>query len=246
MKAWLVTSAVTFVPNNYDDFVLSMADCPQVAGLIVVDNRSWDIVLKSLLLVISGAAPGMGLQLLKNQFGKSLQSKKEQFQLQGKDVHVVSDLNSQQSLELIKSLQPDLLLNARTRSFFKKSLLAIPKIGCINIHHGLLPNQRGLMCDFWAHLLDTPAGFSIHQMTSKLDDGAILKVVEVPRSKNSYLDSIKRGSSAEAATAKEILLQLAEHKCIQGQENLKTENTVYRTNPTLKDLYKLRFKGIKI
>lgn len=246
MKTWLVTSAVTFVPNNYDDFVLSMADCDQIAGLIVVDNRSWDIVLKSLLLILSGAAPEMGMQLLKNQYGKSLKRKKEHFLSQGKNVHVVSDLNSPQSLDLIKSLQPDLLLNARTRSFFKKSLLSLPKLGCINIHHGLLPHQRGLMCDFWAHLLDTPAGFSIHQMTSKLDDGAILKVVEVPRSKNSYLDSIKRGSSLEAAAAKEILLQLAEHKCIQGQENLKTENTVYRTNPKLTDFYKLRFKGIKI
>ncbi|MBV2169532.1 MAG: hypothetical protein KUL82_12575 [Bdellovibrio sp.] len=246
MRTLLVTSAVTFVPKNYDGLVLPLAQNPHIEGLIVIDNRSWTIVATALLLILSAAAPRMGWQLLRNQFDDSIKRKKEAFTKAGKKVWIVHDINSPESLELIASLQPDLILNARTRSFFKKKLLAIPKMGCINIHHGLLPNQRGLMCDFWAHLLDTPAGFTLHEMTSKLDDGALLKVVEVPSDKKEYLKSLETGASLEARAAAEVLSQVATHGKIQGTENLKTDATVYRTNPRLRDFYRLRLRGVRI
>lgn len=246
MRTVLITSAVTFVPDNYDGFVLPMAQNPHVEGLVVVDNRSWNIVAQAILLLFSGAAPRMGLQLLVNHFDNSLARKQKAFEAQGKKVWVLKDLNSESAIQLLSSLAPDLILNARTRSFFKKNLLAIPRLGCINIHHGLLPNQRGLMCDFWAHLLGTSAGFSIHEMTSKLDDGSLLKVVEVPSSKKDYLESLKIGSALEAQAAGEVLERLATADKLNGYENPKTAATVYRTNPRLRDFYRLRLRGIRI
>lgn len=246
MKTLLVTSAVTFVPNNYDDFVAPCAQSPHIEGLIIIDNRSWDVIAKALILFLSGAAPRMGLHLLKNYFDDSIKRKKEFFAAQGKKVWVLADINSEESLNLVKSLQPDLLLNARTRSFFRKNLLSIPKLGCINIHHGLLPHQRGLMCDFWAHLFNTPSGFSIHEMTSKLDDGALLKVMEVPSDKKDYFATLKQGATMEAVAAAEVLSQIAALEKIQGQANTKTDSTVYRRNPSLKDFYRLRLRGTKI
>ncbi|MFV8249202.1 formyltransferase family protein [Bdellovibrio bacteriovorus] len=246
MRTLLVTSAVTFVPNNYDKLTLPLAQEPHIEALVVIDNRDWDIVIKALLLILSMAAPRMGLQLLKNFFDNSLKRKQQAYEAAGKKVYVVKDINSESSLALLERLQPDLILNARTRSFFKKKLLAIPKMGCLNIHHGLLPDQRGLMCDFWAHLLDTPAGFSIHEMTSKLDDGALLKVVEVPSDKKDYLQSLDLGASFEAKAASQILKEFASQGKIQGLENQKTERTVYRSNPRLRDFYRLRSKGVRI
>lgn len=246
MKTLLVTSAVTFVPDNYDDFVAPLAQSPHIEGLIIIDNRSWDVVASALFLFFSGAAPRLGWQLFKNYFGDSIEQKQNYFTQDKKKVWVVKDINSQESLDLIKSLEPDLLLNARTRSFFRKSLLSIPKLGCINVHHGLLPNQRGLMCDFWSHLFNTPSGFSIHKMTSKLDDGVLLKVVEVPSDKKDYLAALKKGASLEASAAAEVLTHIATAKEIQGQPNTKTNDTVYRRNPGLLDFYKLRFKGTKL
>lgn len=246
MNAWLVTSAVTFVPKNYDGLVLPLASDPRIQGLLVIDNRSWDIVLKALLLFLSGAAPRMGLQLLKNQFDNSLKRKIQAYKTAGKRVVVVKDINSPDTLELLKSLNLDLIINARTRSFFRKNLLSIPKMGCINIHHGLLPDQRGLMCDFWAHLYKTEAGFSIHEMTSKLDDGALLKVEVVPSDKKDYLASLEKGAELEAQAISNVLEKLENTRKIQGQENLKTTSTVYRSNPKITDFYRLRLRGTKI
>lgn len=246
MRALLVTSAVTFVPENYDDFVLPMAEIPEVIGLLVIDNRSWKILFQGLLLLITGAAPRMGWQIIKNHFGNSLERKRRAFEAQGKSFRIVSDINAAETLHLLQEMQLDLLVNARTRSLFKKPLLQIPKLGCINIHHGLLPHQRGLMCDFWAHFFATSSGFSIHQMTPKLDDGALLKVVEVPSDKKDYLASLKKGAGLEALTLKDLLKQIALQGSLSSIENKKTDETVYRRNPRLRDFYRLRFKGIKI
>ncbi|KHD87764.1 MAG: hypothetical protein OM95_12165 [Bdellovibrio sp. ArHS] len=246
MKTLVITSAVTFVPDNYDDLTFGLADNPFVQGLVVIDNRSADIYLKALLLMLSGAGPLMGWHLLKNSLDNSLSRKQQRYESVGKKVWVLKDVNSEESLNFLASLEPDVILNARTRSFFKKRLLAIPKIGCINIHHGLLPHQRGLMCDFWAHLQGTSFGFSLHEMTSKLDDGALLKVVEVPTDKKNYLESLKHAARLETTAANEVLAEIARTQKIQGIENTKTEQTVYRTNPRLIDFYKLRLQGIKI
>lgn len=246
MKTLLVTSAVTFVPHNYDKLTLPLAQEPHIEALVVIDNRSWDIVVKAMLLLLSFAAPRMGWQLLKNFFDDSLKRKQKAYEAAGKKVYVVKDINSEAALALLERLQPDLILNARTRSFFKKKLLSLPKMGCLNIHHGLLPDQRGLMCDFWAHLLNTPAGFSIHEMTSKLDDGTLLKVVEVPSDKKDYLQSLDLAASLEAQAASQILKEYASQGKIQGLVNQKTERTVYRSNPRLRDFYRLRSKGVRI
>lgn len=246
MRTLLVTSAVTFVPQNYDNLTLPLAKDPHIVALVVIDNRHFDIVLKALLLIVTLAAPAMGWQLLKNFFDNSLQRKQNTYQAAGKPVLIVKDINSKTALSQIKELTPDLILNARTRSFFKRELLAIPKLGCINIHHGLLPDQRGLMCDFWAHLHNTPAGFSIHQMTSKLDDGALLKVVEVPSDKKDYLGSLNFGATMEAQAASQVIASINAAGVVQGTANIKTEKTIYRSNPRLRDFYRLRIRGVRI
>jgi folate-dependent phosphoribosylglycinamide formyltransferase PurN len=237
---------VTFVPENYSQLVCGLADSPHIVGCMVIDNREWKMIAQGLALLLTGAAPRMGWQLLKNLLADALHLKQQSYQKAQKKFFIVSDLNSEEALTILRDEKIDLILNARTRTIFKKKLLETPKLGCINIHHGLLPDQRGLMCDFWAHLEKTPAGFSIHQMTPKLDDGAILKVVEVPSTKDNYLESILEGSRHEVWAAHEALGEIAKNGRVQGLENKKTETTIYRRNPTITDFFKLRFKGVKI
>lgn len=246
LRTMLVTSRVTFVPENYNRLVCGLAGSNHVVGCIVIDNRQWVIALQGLALWLTRAAPKMGAQLLRNLFFDTLQIKKNAYTNVGKSFHVVKDLNSEEALQILKSENIDLILNARTRTYFRKKLLAVPKYGCINIHHGLLPDQRGLMCDFWGHLEDTPVGFSIHQMTAKLDDGAILKVVELTAAKMDYMQTILLGSSAEVIASEEVLQKIADAGKVEGLANVKTSNTVYRTNPRVSDFTKLRRKGIEI
>ncbi len=245
-RALLVTSRVTFVPENYNQLVCGLAEAPHIVGCMIVDNRDWKMVLQGLALVLTGAGPRMGTQLLKNYFNDLLSRKESAYRNAEKKFFIVGDLNSEEALDILRRENIDLILNARTRTFFKKKLLATPRLGCINIHHGLLPDQRGLMCDFWAHLEKTPSGFSIHQMTSKLDAGAILKVVEVKTAKTDYLESIFHGSKQEVIAAKEALAEIAKAGAVSGIANSETEKTIYRSNPTILDFFKLKFKGTKI
>lgn len=245
LRVLLVTSRVTFVPENYNQFVCSLATNPSIVACMVVDNREKGILAQGLALLLSTAAPRLGVQLLSNFFKDRLDQKKSAYEKAGKKFFHVRDLNSDEAHEIMRREDIDLILHARTRTIFRKKLLETPRLGCINIHHGLLPNQRGLMCDFWAHLEGTPAGFSIHQMTPRLDDGKILKVCEVPKTQ-SYLGSLHAAAQAEVLAAAEVLAEIAHHQQLGGRENLKTEKTLYRKNPGLRDFFRLRAKGVKI
>ena len=59
----------------------------------------------------------------------------------------------------IRGQDIDLVINLRTRCIYRSEVLDASKLGCINIHHGLLPLYRGAMCDLFALSENRPAGF---------------------------------------------------------------------------------------
>lgn len=245
MKTIVMTSALTFVPDNYDGFVLPLAQSPHVTGLVVLENRGFVYFAQAVALIVTLAAPALGWSLLKNFFGGSLRRRRSAFEGAGKKVWVFNEPHSAECLELLQNENPDLILNARTRFIFRKKLLATPKLGCVNIHHGLLPDQRGLMCDFWAHLSGEETGFSIHVMTPKLDDGPIIKAVPVKTDQKDYLESLEKGARLEAQTCLSLLEEIARSGKIDGTPN-RSEKAVYRRNPGLADFYRMKRKGIRI
>ena len=245
MKTVLVTSSVTFVPENYDRMICEMANCADVVGLIVLNNKEPKMIFKALVLLITLSAPRLGLTLLKNYFGSSAMRRQKAYTKASKKIWTLENINSSEALKIISDEKIDLIINLRTRSIYKENILQAAKIGCINIHHGLLPEQRGLMCDFWAHLENSDYGFSIHQMTKKIDDGPILKVVNLGKPKNNYLSALLAGSEVEATACKEIIEQIKKNGFSFGQANQLTEKK-YRKNPSLMSGYQLQLKGIKI
>lgn len=245
MRTLIVTSSLTFVPENYDRMICSVIDHPSVIGIVVLDNRSASFLLKASALILTLSAPRLGWTLLKNYFGSSLKRRQKICSQHNKKIWILKDINSEEALNLLQAEKVDLLLNARTRFIFKKSILSQPSLGCINIHHGLLPEQRGLMCDFWAHLEDQDFGFSIHQMTTKIDDGPILQVVKVQGDRKDYLNSLLRASEIEAQETKKLLDQISEDKSFKIITNTSSQVT-YRKNPSLWDAYRLRRKGVKL
>lgn len=245
MRTVLVTSSLTFVPENYDRMVCEMASCDDVVGLIVLNNKKPKMILKALMLMITMSAPRLGLTLLKNYFGSSSSRRRKAYIKTGKKIWNLENINSLEAVKIISDENIDLMINSRTRFIYKENILQSAKIGCINIHHGLLPEQRGLMCDFWAHLENNDYGFSIHQMTKKIDDGPILKVVNLGKPKNNYLDAILAGSEIEAQACKDIIEQIKKEGLISGQRNQLT-SVKYQKNPSLISGYKLQLKGIKV
>ncbi|UCC95696.1 MAG: hypothetical protein JSW40_02835 [Candidatus Omnitrophota bacterium] len=84
-----------------------------------------------------------------------------------------NDLNKPEYIERIKKFEPDLILCNFSQVVSKKFLDAA-KIGCINTHYSLLPENRGREPLFWTLLNGGAAGVTIYKMTENVDAGAII------------------------------------------------------------------------
>jgi methionyl-tRNA formyltransferase len=86
------------------------------------------------------------------------------------------DLASDESfVAQMAALAPDLVVVASYGQFLKKNLLAIPRLGTINVHPSLLPKYRGASPIQWALANgDVETGVSVLTVTPKMDAGDLL------------------------------------------------------------------------
>ena len=81
----------------------------------------------------------------------------------------------------MEKIQPELIVVAAFGQFLPKTLLELPKFGCINVHASLLPQYRGAAPIHYAILKgEKEAGVTIMQMDVGMDTGAMLSKVSVP------------------------------------------------------------------
>ncbi len=101
--------------------------------------------------------------------------------LHGIPVITPDNPNTAEVLEQIRALQPDFLFSFYYREMFKRELLEIPKHGALNMHGSLLPKYRGRVPVNWAIIKgETETGATLHYMTEKPDNGAVLAQQAVP------------------------------------------------------------------
>ncbi len=84
------------------------------------------------------------------------------------------------TIEIVKKLNPDLIIVMAYGKILPKDILDLPPFGCINIHVSLLPRWRGAAPI--EHSLmsgDKETGISIIQLIEKLDAGPIIKQKKV-------------------------------------------------------------------
>ena len=78
--------------------------------------------------------------------------------------------------ETLAGLHADIMVVAAYGLLLPKSVLAAPRLGCINVHPSLLPRWRGAAPIPWAILAgDRQTGVTIMQMTEGLDSGPVLR-----------------------------------------------------------------------
>ncbi len=182
MKILLVTSEVTFVPENYNLFLenffseLSSEKDIQIE-LAVLKNNSHRLTLQGLAMMAMGAK-NIGFHLLRNCIRARFNDRLPITNKFAIRLTTFDGPNTQEFLDFIKNENIDLVINARTRFIYKQKVLKAPKLGCMNIHHGILPDFRGTMCDLWALYENRPTGFTIHMMEKKIDTGKIIRVKE--------------------------------------------------------------------
>ncbi len=74
-----------------------------------------------------------------------------------------------------KKLGADIILVGSWGEKFKKSVLELPKLGCVNCHPALLPQNRGPNPYFWAiYQGKSRTGVTFHLMDENFDTGKIL------------------------------------------------------------------------
>ncbi|MGB5397567.1 MAG: methionyl-tRNA formyltransferase [Gammaproteobacteria bacterium] len=84
-------------------------------------------------------------------------------------------LKSEAEQQQLAALNPDLMIVTAYGLLLPEAVLAIPRLGCINIHASLLPRWRGAAPIQRAILAgDTTTGITIMQMDVGLDTGAML------------------------------------------------------------------------
>ena len=115
--------------------------------------------------------------------GRSLQAsavKRRALEL-GIDVHQPPSFKTPDALELLRSLELDVLIVVAYGLILPTAVLAAPRLGCFNIHASLLPRWRGAAPIQRALLAgDAVTGVTIMRMEAGLDTGPMLIVRETP------------------------------------------------------------------
>ncbi|MGM0601386.1 MAG: formyltransferase family protein [Candidatus Rifleibacteriota bacterium] len=249
MRIVYVTSDVTYVRDNYLsllDKVTERDSLPansEVAAVILLK-----IPLKLLFKHIVGlqliGAPGVSLALLRNLLKAHINDPRVKLlEEKGLEIFRCKSVNKPEALDFLAQKQPDLIVNMRTRNIYKNKVLELPTIGCINIHHGLLPENRGTMCDLWAWIENRPVGFSVHWMNEKIDDGDILARCPIDTSGcKSYIEIPWRSSQREAQCLLECIERINREGRFVGIPN-RTDKINYTRTPTPEVIKRVRRSG---
>lgn len=100
-------------------------------------------------------------------------------------------------LQRLEGYGLDAIVSFSAPQVFREPLLRLARLGCLNLHCSLLPQYRGLLPSFWVlYHGEERSGATVHLMDTQIDNGAILKQVEVDirgmRTMHEVLSATKR------------------------------------------------------
>ncbi len=96
------------------------------------------------------------------------------------EVYQPKNINTRESIDLIRDISPDFIIVVAYGQILKKDLLEIPKYGCFNVHASILPKYRGAAPINWAIIEgQKQTGVSIMKMEEGLDSGDTIVIGEI-------------------------------------------------------------------
>lgn len=114
--------------------------------------------------------------------GKKVQSSPIKIKAQdlGIEVFQPKNVNSIESIEKLKVINPDIIIVVAYGQILKEEILKLPKYGCINVHASLLPYYRGAAPINWAIINgEKKSGVTIMYMDKGLDTGDMILKKEI-------------------------------------------------------------------
>ncbi|MEE0929445.1 MAG: methionyl-tRNA formyltransferase [Acutalibacteraceae bacterium] len=101
------------------------------------------------------------------------------------DVYQPTSMKNGEALEILKKLNPDIIVVVAFGKILPKEILDLPKYGCINVHASLLPKYRGAGPIQWCVLDgEKVTGVTTMQMAEGLDTGDMLLKAETEIGEN--------------------------------------------------------------
>lgn len=90
-------------------------------------------------------------------------------------------LREKENYEILKEINPDVIVVVAYGQLISKEILDLPRYGCINVHASLLPKYRGAAPIQWA-VIDGEAesGVTTMKMDEKLDTGDMIMKTVIP------------------------------------------------------------------
>lgn len=178
-----------------------------IIGVVLATDKRWNVFREKLSgkshcsynsywqrikMIVKKLIPQSVLSKLKKGYGKSIDT-----EIILKEYKVpfwyVDNVNSEEFIQKIKKIQPDLIISAAYPQIFSKKLISIPTQGAVNCHPSLLPKFRGAHPHFWAIAKgETESGLTAHFMTEHIDDGDIIEQISFPISGYTYRNLYKK------------------------------------------------------
>ena len=106
-----------------------------------------------------------------------------------------------ENAQLLRQLEPDVIVVAAFGQIIPKEILELPPYGCVNVHASLLPKYRGAAPIQWAVINgERESGVTTMQMGEGLDTGDILmkkvRILEPDETGGSLFDKLKEDGAA--------------------------------------------------
>jgi methionyl-tRNA formyltransferase len=106
-------------------------------------------------------------------------------------VDVIVSNHPERWAAMLAPLRPDLIISGGFPWRIPSEVLALPRLGAINMHPALLPRYRGPAAIEWAlRNGDAELGFSVHRLSPDFDTGPILAQARIPIDDDDDIDSL--------------------------------------------------------
>jgi len=178
-------------------------------------------------------------EVLKKAFPNTCFSLPELGEKYGMTIHAVGNLNSANAIRVLGECGTDLGIVLGTR-ILKASTFGVPRMGCINLHKGKVPEYRGMPPGFW-ELYDgaSSASVTVHFVDKGLDTGDIIATSSVSILKTETPESLLEKLHAEGSRALASAVALIRDGKATPQPQGKWEGKT-RSKPTREDVTFLR------
>lgn len=102
-------------------------------------------------------------------------------------------INSEETIQQIKEVQPDLGVIAHFERLIKQPIIEIPRMGFINLHPSLLPDYRGMAPQHWPIInREKETGITVHYVDETADTGNIILQRHIPMTEEMYVSDLQR------------------------------------------------------